>query len=444
MTITVSAAAIVMAVGCGTRGDKPNPGSDRAPHVETVTPQLVAVLPVRVDVTALVEAMERADLCVRVPGLVETLQPDPEKPETDIGRRVKADEPLLKVAVPELVAELRYKEALAEQAKRQLEQAREVQNVAAKELAEAIEVEKRYQSELNQRKAKHDRTARLVQSGSLQPEAAEETLSMLEAAESAWRVSRAAIETRQAKLSQSAADYKVAESRVGVAQREAERLRVLVGYATVRAPFDGIVTRRMVDRGAMVKDTATPVLTVVRTDKVRVLIDIPERYVPLVNATDRNPNRDGRGDMVTLRIAALNEHLAGGEFTGPIEKVGVAVDPVTRTMRAEVHLDNKTGYLRPGMFGTASVMLEALPNALTIPSSAIVRRDGKILVSCVEITEPGGSRGPIRLKEVKLGVDDGKRVQVREGLRGDEVIIARGNGVIREGDVVRAMPVTDE
>jgi RND family efflux transporter MFP subunit len=395
-----------------------------------VAPRREPLLPVRIEVTAQVEAMEKADLCARVPGLIETLQPDGSRPETDIGGKTRENQPLLKVAVPELEAELHLKEAMADQARKQL-------TLADKELTEARELERRYEAEYKQRKAKHERTAKLVQSGSLQPETAEETLSQMEAADAAWRSSRAAIETKQANL-------KVAETRIAVATREAERLAVLVGYATVRAPFDGVVTRRLVDRGAMVKDTATPVLTVMRTDKVRVLLDIPERSVPLVNATDRNPNPNGRGDLVTLKIAALSELVPGGEFTGPIEKLGVALDPVTRTMRAEVHLDNRAGHLRPGMYGTASVLLEELYNVITVPSTALVRRDGKIVVYCVEIENQETMVGRARVKEVKLGFDDGKRVQIREGLSGDELVIAKGNGVIHEGDEVRAKPLPEE
>ena len=164
------ATVFLTAAGCGMKsGTGRHARVERLPFVETVPPRREPLLPLRVEVNAQVEPMEKADLCARVPGLVETLQLDPARPEIDIGRKVVKDEPLLRIAVPELVAEQRYKEALAEQAKRQREQARQAQNVAAKELAESRELEKRYMAEFTQRKAKHDRTLKLVQSGSLQP-----------------------------------------------------------------------------------------------------------------------------------------------------------------------------------------------------------------------------------------------------------------------------------
>lgn len=433
---------LAAAAGCGgvhSAPLKPADDIDRLPHVETVLPEVVPSLAVRFEVTALVEAMEKADLCARVPGVVESLQLDPKRPEVDIGRRITAGEPLVKIAVPDLDAEKAFKEAMVEQAERQLAQAREAYTVATKEVEEAKKQVQRYQAEFEMRRAKHERTLKLVSSGSLQPEVREETQNQLAAAESAWQAAEAAIETKQAKLASAAADWKVAETRIKVARTDVQRLEAMVGYATLRAPFDGVVTKRWLDRGAMVKDTTTPLLTVMRTDRVRVLLDIPEREVPRVNATEQNPNADGQGDKVTIRIPSLKE-VAGDEFRGTITRLGSAVDPATRTMRAEVHLDNRAGYLRPGMYGTAVVLLEERPNVLALPATALQRRGDQTEVFCVEGAKGEPLVGVARRVYVELGVDDGQRVQIRGGLGGKELVIARGNGVIREGDKVVAVP----
>jgi len=203
----------------------------------------------------------------------------------------------------------------------------------------------------------------------------------------------------------------------------------------VRAPFDGVVTKRWVDRGAMVKDPAIPLLTVMRTDTVRVLVDIPERDVPLLNATEQNPNPDGKGDPAELRLPALGARI----FSGHITRIASALDPATRTMRAEVHLDNRQGVLRPGMYGTAMVLLDQRDSALTVPSTALVRRGDKVELFYVADVKGEPPRGVARRLEVELGLDDGKRVEIRSGLTGKELIIAKGNGVVREGDTVVAV-----
>jgi HlyD family secretion protein len=407
---------------------------DHLPRLETVEPERYQ-LPVRTELSATVEAMEKADLCARVPGMVESLHLNLSKTEIDIGCRVSAGEPLMKLAVPDLEADKRHKEALLDQAEKQKEQTIEAQNVSAKELDEAMAQEKRYQAEFNRSREKHERTTKLVQRGALQPETAEETRNQLEAASSAWQAARAAIASKQARLTATDADLKVAETRIRVSRADVQRLEVLIGYATVRAPFDGLVTKRWVDRGAMIKDPAIPLLTVMRTDTVRVLLDIPDRDVPLVNATEQNPNPDGKGDPVELRLLALGAKT----FHGHITRVASALDPTTRTMRSEVHLDNRDGILRPGMYGSAMVTLDQRDSALTVPSTALVRRGDKVELFC--IADPSGDppRGVARRIEVEIGFDDGKRVEIRSGLSGNELVIAKGNGVVREGDAVVAI-----
>src|SRR5262249_48179972 len=151
------------------------------------------------------------------------------------------------------------------------EQTLETRKVLEKELEEARALEVKYRAEFQRSQEKHNRTTQMVASRTLAQELAEETKNQLEAARSGWKASQAQIETKQAKLVATEADLKLADARIEVAQAEVNRLKVLVGYATITAPFDGIVTRRLVDRGVMVKDIATPLVTVARIDMVRVL-----------------------------------------------------------------------------------------------------------------------------------------------------------------------------
>jgi RND family efflux transporter MFP subunit len=439
--------AVVVVAGCETRGAHSSKSSEeRYPQLETILPRHDP-LPVHIEVSAVVEAMEKADLCARVPGVVESLQPNPTKPEVDIGRLITAGEPLVKLAIPDLEAEKAYKESLLDQAKKQKEQTIEARKVAEKELLEAQALEVKYQAEFKRSQEKHDRTVQMVASRTLAQELAEETKNQLEAARAGWKASQAQIDTKQAKLAAIEADLKLADARIEVAQAEVHRLSVLVGYGVITAPFDGIVTRRLVDRGAMVKDPSIPLVTVARIDKVRVLLDIPQRHVPLVNTTEQNPNPDGQGDVAVLRIPELRDVVPGGEFPGHLTRMASALDPLTRTMRVEVHLENKAGSilypLKPGMHGTATVLLEEGKDALTVPSTALVRRGSRVYVFYV--AEPTGTppRGLVKRAEVQLGLDDGRRVEIRNGLSGKELVITKGNGVLRDGDTVIAVPAQE-
>jgi multidrug efflux pump subunit AcrA (membrane-fusion protein) len=351
--------------------------------------------------------------------------------------------------------------------------------MADRELAESREWERRYQADFVLRQDKHDRTTKLVERSVLQPELSAETKSQLDSARSAWDAARAQIATRQAKLDATEVDLRVAASRIRVAETELARLNVLVGYASIKAPFDGLITRRWINSGDTIKDAAVPLFTVMRTDKVRILLDIPERDVPLVHATESNPRTAGRenpGNRVTLRIPALPGH----KFEGNITRLASALDPATRTMRAEVHLENRwvwpealglfavsptaslasrlpwgpvflssqrylshhvLGTLRPGMYGRATVVLAEHSDKLVIPSTALVRRGNQIEVFYVELADRKSESplGELRHAPVEIGLDDGMQVEIRSGLREDMLIAAKGVGTLRSGDKVLAV-----
>jgi RND family efflux transporter MFP subunit len=263
-----------------------------------------------------------------------------------------------------------------------------------------------------------------------------------DAAGAAWEASKAQVATRDAKRVLAEADLKVARARIDVASAELRQVQEQLEFAIVRAPFDGVVTKRWVDRGATIRDAATPLLTVMNTGTVRVLLDVPERHVPLVKIGRLVPGDEER-DTVTLRIPALRDVVTSGEFTGVVARIAGALDPNTRTMRTEVHLDNRAGHLKPGMSGTATLQLEERRDALTLPSTALVRREGRAWVYFVDEISGDPPRGVVKRVEVELGLDDGRRVEVRNAhvFRGDERVIAKGNGVVREGDIVVPVPL---
>ena len=195
------------------------------------------------------------------------------------------------------------------QAKAAIEQAIENDRVAAREITEAEFQLKRYTAEAKFRRLETKRVTDLAARGATQPERVEEAERQREAAEAALEAAQAAVETRKAKQRAALADIRTAESRAAVALTDLKSTEELIALATVRAPapaeqrlggpasapssdrtaepFYYVVSRRLVDRGATVKDAAQPLLTLVHVDTVRVLIDIPERDVPFLEAIVR-------------------------------------------------------------------------------------------------------------------------------------------------------------
>src|SRR5262249_54858002 len=155
----------------------------------------------------------------RVPGTVEYL-PD----AIDIGRPVKAGGILLKLAIPDLLADKKHKEALLEQARKQKVQTQESQTVAAKEVEEAQKMEQRYAADHAYQKLRHERISKLVKDQAQQVEVEQEALRQLEAAAAAWQAARAQIDTRQAKARATLADLEVAQRRIEVADAEVQKV----------------------------------------------------------------------------------------------------------------------------------------------------------------------------------------------------------------------------
>src|SRR5262249_42132759 len=149
---------------------------------------------------------------------------------------------------------------------------------------------------------------------------------------------------------------------------------------------------------------------------VRVLLDIPERHVPLVSAIGQQAQAAGQREPVELRIPALKEVVPGGEFRGTLTRIASTIDPNTRTMRAEMHIDNKAGHLRPGMYGTARILLAERSYVLTVPSTSLVRRGDEVGVYCVDELDQNTAKGIVKWNKIELGLDDGVRVEVRKGL----------------------------
>ncbi len=454
---------LMTAAGCGGQRDRPRLGEvERLPRLETVRPEIHARLALVRTYLATVEPFEKADLCAHVRGYVAGLSAG-----IDIGRAVKKGDLLAQLAVPDLVAERNNKKAFLEQMEKTRQLAEQTIAVSQAEVKETEALVKRYQAEENFRKLQSERVTQLAQGNTVSQQLAEEGQLQFQAARAALAAAQAQVVTKQARWQSANQELHVADSRIKVARAELEKAEALVDFASLRAPFDGIITKRWVDAGATIKDASTPLLTIMRTDKVRVLLDIPERDVPYVatNGGDKGvgnllpgrPEGDfapkvpdpffpagGKGNAVELHIPSLQGIIGNQKFRGQITLIASALDPITRTMRAEVHLDNQlngqVGLLKPQMTGTATVVL-AERQAITVPSSSLVRAGSKVEIYIVADPTGDPPRGIVKRLEVQLGLDDGQRVEIRnDRLAGRELVIVKGAGVIRPGDEVLAIP----
>jgi len=196
------------------------------------------------------------------------------------------------------------------------------------------------------------------------------------------------------------------------------RTRELQKYENVRAPFDGILTARLVDPGALVSAT-TPLFELADPSRLRVWVYVSQDAAPFVRV----------GDAVEL----TQDERPGVVVRAQVSRLADALDPRTRTMLAEIWLDNANGGVVAGVFVHATLHVR-IPPLPVVPSNAILSRGDETLVAVVQ------NQDKLHLVPVTTGLDDGKTVQVRQGLRGGETVALDVPSELSEG--ARIQPLT--
>ena len=239
----------------------------------------------------------------------------------------------------------------------------------------------------------------------------------------AVKTARAQVAAAATRVLEAKADAAEARSAIRLARARFDRAKVLVGYTRIVAPFDGVITRRNFHPGAFIRSategTPEPLLTAMRTDRVRVVIQVPDLDVPLLDV----------GDKATIAVDALK----GREFHGTVSRLGKSEDPSTRTMRVEVDLPNGDGLLIEGMYGRATIELQPPSNRLTVPAACVVGHAGRGNAAVFVIRNGAARRTP-----VTLGGDDGASVEVLSGLGPNDEVIVRPGGTLNDGASVQA------
>ena len=205
-----------------------------------------------------------------------------------------------------------------------------------------------------------------------------------------------------------------AQQRVEERQSEINKTKTLLDYATITVPFEGIITRRYVDAGALIQaGTASstqslPLVDLAQQDLLRLVFPVPESAAPII----RN------GAPVEVSVSAVNE-----KFSGKISRFSGKVERSTRTMHTEVDVPNPEGHYKPGMYAFVRLILEEEKNALVVPVQAVSAGDKPTVFVL-------NQEGVIEQRPVTLGLRTPDKVQIREGLaEGDLVIVGNRNGV---------------
>lgn len=215
-----------------------------------------------------------------------------------------------------------------------------------------------------------------------------------------------------------------AKAKVDVAKAELARVETLLKFAKIKAPFSGIVTRRLVDPGAFISapTASSPaqsaaLLTVMDFSRVRVQAAVPEIEVPHVT--------------VGLPVTVTVEELPGRNFTGSVTRFAHALDDTAKTMLTEIELPNPQMELRPGMYAIVKLAVEKKKDALLLPAQAVLVEKMKSSVFKVEANKA-------KKVSVKTGFNDGAAVEIMEGVTANDAVILVGKQPVTEGQPVEA------
>jgi len=219
----------------------------------------------------------------------------------------------------------------------------------------------------------------------------------------------------QQELQGSAAGAASADASLAAAQANVAALATRLGETRIESPLDGVVSLRRVDPGALVGPTTGPVLAVERVDVMRAFVRVNESEAPLLKV--------GQEARVVL------EAIPGRTYLGKVVRIAPGLDPVARTLDAEVQVKNP-GELRSGMYGRCSILVGVHPKAVVVPALAIQISNDKKYVYVLR-----GEK--VERVQVEIGVDEGDALEVTRGLAATDEIVTAGIDVLSNGVTVR-------
>ena len=325
------------------------------PTVGVVQPD-ARVLSTTIDLPGRLEAYSRAPIFARVSGYLKSWS-------ADIGARVKAGDVIAEIEAPDLDQQLL-------QARADL-----VSQEASAKLSEATLTRRRTLLASN-------------------------------------FVSMQEIDERTADLSNKKAAVKAAQANV-------ERLEALAGYKKITVPFDGIVTARDTDLGALINagGGGTPMFVISDTARLRLYVNVPQNYVPQIK--------------IGARAVVTVPEYPNRTFPATVEASAQAVDVNSGTTRMQLGLDNASGELMPGGYASVKLGLQRDSVPLHIPASALIFNQNGLRVATV------GAGDKVRFKTVTIARDLGRDIEIGSGLNADDRVIVAPPDGIADGDQVR-------
>jgi RND family efflux transporter MFP subunit len=358
-----------------------------APQAATVGVVRVEMRPLANSLTVSSELVpfQEIDVYAKEPGYVKTLN-------VDYGSHVRAGQVMAVLEIPELEAQLQEDQATIK--------------------ARGDEVT-RAQHQVSRAKAQHEvlhlEYTRLASVAEKQPGLVAQQ--EVDDAQGKDLAAESGLEAAQGTL-------EAAHSEVAVAKAKLVHDQALFDYSKITAPFDGVVTQRYANLGALMQagtssTQATPLVRLSQENKYRLVIPVPEADVRYIRI----------GDAVQVRVPALND-----TFRGRVTRFSVDVTSETRTMHTEVDVPNRGNKLVPGLYAEAMLTFNEVPRAIAVPMQAV---DHESNSTTVMVVAPSGE---LERRKVVLGIQTANYAQVAEGLKTGEQVVVTDRSALKSGE----------
>jgi len=334
----------------------------------------------------------------------------------DLGSEVKAGQMLAELETPELDQEVSESEAQAQEAFAAAAQSRAEYAEAEAALQTSVAQLARVQAEMELARSQLTRRERLITNNSISQEERDTFQKQWEARTADVAAAQAEVNHRRTNLQTRQAVIEAREATAKSRSANVERLKQLQAFKRIVAPFDGTVTRRSAEVGMLITAGTEPLFEVQDMTRVRVQLNVPQTTAAQVHP----------GSSATVSIPESAVEPVAGE----VSRIASSIDSETRTMLAEIELDNAQSRLQPGSYAQVKLSVSNESAPWTVPFSTVRMQSSGPQVLVVD------TAGRIEVRSVKLGRDLGTTIVVSEGIRGDERLIVNPTDSLAAGQQV--------
>ncbi len=346
--------------------------------------------------TAEFRPFQEVDVMAKVAGYIKQIN-------VDVGDRVKQGDPLATLEIPEMADDQRRASAALERSQAEvaragdeLQRAESAHDIAHLSLQRLAAVAEKRPGLIAQQEIDDARSKDLV---------------------------------AEAQVAAAKSGLAAATDQVHVNTSDLERVRTMLDYTRVTAPFTGVVTKRYADTGSMIQagtasqTQAMPVVRLSENSLLRLVLPVPESAVPTVHI----------GQQVEVRVPTLNR-----SFPGRVARFSDKLSLATRTMDTEVDVPNPSLVLIPGMYAEVDLTLDRRNAVLAIPVTAVdvdsAAATGRVMVISLN--------NRVEVRTISLGIETANKVEVRSGLNEGDLVVIAGRSSLQPGEEVRPKVTT--